>query len=170
MGFSHKTLSVYGLKQKRAVPGQSLEGKALLITSFLHWRLLLSYHSPIWKHQLLPGLDASASSFSTLTGFCLHWNLQLGGLDRELSPYDKLWNKAKAETSAAIMNSLLAVLSYRGVPSSWSAFPSLCFGCGHGDSMSINLNHPIHWALSICSRKDWSQKHYLDWFLQKVMI
>lgn len=127
-GSSHKNLSVYALKQKRAMPGQILGGKAVPITSFLHWRLLLSYHSPIWKHQLLRGLDASASLFSTLTGFCLHWNLQLEGLDHELRPYSKLWSKAKAGTAAAIMNSLLAVLSYRGVPSNWSAFPSLWFG------------------------------------------
>lgn len=128
MGTSHKNLSVYALKQKRAMPGQSLEGKAVPITSFLYCRLLLSSHSPIWKHQLLPCLDASASHFSTLMGFYLHWNLQLGGLDHDLSPYGKLWSKAKAGTSAAIMNSLLAVFSYRGVPSNWSAFPSLCFG------------------------------------------
>lgn len=128
MGTRHKNLSFYALKQKRAMPGQSLEGKAVLITSFLHCRLMLSYHSPIWKHQLLPGPDAPASNFSTLMGFCLHWNLQLGGLDHDLSAYGKLRSKAKAGTSAAIMNSLLAVFSYRGVPSNWSAFPSLWFG------------------------------------------
>lgn len=47
-------------------------------------------------------------------------------------------------------------------------FPFSLVWLGH--SMSINLNHPIHWAQSICSGKDGSQRHYLDWFLQKVKI
>lgn len=69
-----------------------------------------------------------ASNFSTLKGFCLYWNLQLGRTAHELSPYGELWHKAKAGTSAAIMNSLLAEFSRKGVPSNWSAFPPLWFG------------------------------------------
>lgn len=124
MGFSHKNLSVYALKQKTAMPGQSLEGKAVPITSFL--RVILSF--TYLKTPTTSRCGCLSIQFFTLMGFCLHWNLQLGGLDHELSPYGKLWSKARAGTSAAIMNSLLAVFSYRGVPSNWSAFPSLWFG------------------------------------------
>lgn len=71
---------------------------------------------------------APASNFSNLKSFCLHWNLQLGGMAHELSPYSKLWHKAKAGTSAAIMNSLLAEFSCTEVPSNCSASPPLWFG------------------------------------------
>lgn len=76
-----------------------------------YFQVLMPQHPIINSDGLLSALECAA-----------------GRTGPELSPYGKLWSTAKAGTSAAIMNSLLAVFSYRGVPSNWSAFPSLWFG------------------------------------------
>ena len=78
---SHRNLTHYALKEKRAAQAQQLEKHGTVIYTLLYCRSLLFCHLPFWKHRLVPGPDVSASIFffSILNSFCLHWNLQLGG-------------------------------------------------------------------------------------------
>lgn len=53
---------MHGNKRELAL-GQSLEKKEIAISTLLCCRLLLFYHSPFWKHWLVPGLRCPSIQF-----------------------------------------------------------------------------------------------------------